>query len=305
MSGLARLRHLKALQVFVAVCDEGGFTAAARTLSVSQAAVSQQIRLLEDWLGVPLFIRNHHQLTPTPAAMGLLPLAREGFGLLARGVDQVLAQDDPHRLTVTALPSFTSRWLVPRLGRFMDRHEIQVHLVPVSTLLDYEREGIDVGIRFGRGEYPGLEVELLSRDQMFPVYNPQRLKIQGAIEHPADLFRQRLIIDEGWHNMSWERWFEAAGVKGWQGRPAAVITDAGMLIDAAVRGQGVALVRRSLAQEELDAGRLVAPFDVRLTTEFSYYVVVPPHKRRLPKVAAFMDWLRDEVGQADGLCVPA
>lgn len=297
MSSIYQIRHIKALQVFVAVCETGGFTAAASALNVTQAAVSQQIRLLEDWLETPLFLRQHHHLEPTPAAEALLPLAREGFSLIARGMDQVKQREDPHRLTVTALPSFTSRWLVPRLGRFMAGKDIQVHLVPTDNLLDYDRNDIDVGIRLGSGNYPGLDTEFLCVDPLFPVYNPRQMPLNGKLSEPADLLRQPLLIDNSPAVMGWEGWFEAAGVQEVPLRPVVMITDASMLIDAAVRGQGVALARDLLVREELEAGRLVAPFDIRVTPDFAYYLVTPPHKSRSPKVKAFSAWLRAELAQ--------
>lgn len=294
MSELYQLRHLKALQVFVTVCETGGFTTAANALNVSQAAVSQQIRLLEDWLETPLFLRQHHRLELTPSAEALLPLAREGFSLITRGIDQVKRRDDPHRLTVTALPSFTSRWLIPRLGRFMEGRDIQVHLVPTDMLLDYDRNDIDVGIRFGTGHYADLDAEFLCVDPLFPVYNPRLMPKAGRIDEPADLLRQPLLIDNMPAVMGWEGWFETAGVKEKPRQAAVMITDSSMLIDAAVRGQGVALVRDLLVREELEAGRLVAPFDIRVIPEFAYYLATPPHKSRLPKVQAFSAWLRAE-----------
>jgi LysR family glycine cleavage system transcriptional activator len=196
---------------------------------------------------------------------------------------------------ITALHSFTSRWLLPRLGRFMEESEIQVFLVPTTELVDFDKEGVDLGIRFGGGHYPGLHSILLAPDHAFPVYNPATLKSRGPIETPADLLKQRLLIDDSPMEMSWKQWFEQAGVGTVDVRPAAMIADSSMLVDAAVRGQGVALVRESLVTEELAAGRLVVPFDIRLPLNFSYYLVVPEGKRELPKVRLFVDWLMGEM----------
>lgn len=287
-----RLPSLGGLRAFDAAARQLSFTRAAEELHVTQAAISHQIRELEEELGLPLFVRLNRAVRLTDAGELLLPHVRDGFDQLRRGVERLRDIGSAGRLTLTAPPSFVGAWLVPRLHRFQAAHpDIEVHLLSGTRMLDLVREGVDVGIRYGRGGWPGLQVERLLSDELFPVCSPA---LAQRLRDPADLARVQLLHIQNFPD-DWRRWLSAAGQGGLDPERGSWFDSLRNACEAAAAGMGVVLGRPSMVGDFLADGRLVKPFAIELPAEVAYYLVMPPANRGLPKVVAFRTWLRAEV----------
>jgi LysR family glycine cleavage system transcriptional activator len=302
---MRRLPPLNALRAFEASARHLSFTRAAEELHVTQAAVSHQIRGLEDYLGLKLFKRGGRTLRLTEAGQAYLPDLRKAFELLRDATERLLDEESRGVLTVTMLPSLATRWLVPRLGLFSACHpEIDIRVAPSVHRVDFLREEVDMGIRYGRGDYPGLRCDRLMSEDIFPVCSPRLLEGPHALQCPDDLLHHTLLHDEG--HTDWRNWLMAAGVASVRWDRGPIFLDSSMLLQAAVTGQGVALARGVLARGDLKAGRLVRPFRLNLPTEYAYYVVCPEETADRPRIAAFRAWLLeqarlDEVTDRTGL----
>lgn len=284
------LPPLNALRAFESAGRHLSFTRAAAELSVTQAAISHQIKALEERLGVTLFKRQNRALLLTDAGQAYLPAVRDTFENLARATERLLTRDRVGALTASVLPSFAAKWLVPRLGRFREQHpEIDVRLSADHNMVDFARGDVDVAIRYGQGEYPGLESVRLMTEDVFPVCSPALLKTAHPLRSPDDLRYHTLLHDD--FRVDWRLWLLAAGVTDIDPTRGPTFTDSSMVIQAAVEGQGVALARSVLAANDLAAGRLVKPFDVSLPARWAYYLTYPPATRDNPKIVAFRDWL--------------
>jgi LysR family transcriptional regulator, glycine cleavage system transcriptional activator len=287
------LPSLNAARAFEAAARHLSFTRAAAELHVTQAAVSHQVKALESQLSLRLFRRAPRRLLLTDEGQAYAQELSAIFARLAEATARLRAPDARRTLTISVLPSFAARWLVPRLGRFTARHpEIDVRVAPENAPADFARGDVDMGIRFGTGRYPGLRTDRLFGDEIFPVCSPRLLR---RLRRPADLRRHVLLHDE--RHDDWRGWLAAARVTGVDPARGPIFTDASMLVSAAVAGQGVAMARRVLAEDELAAGRLVRPFALALPSERAYYVVSPRATAAQPKIAAFREWLRDEAAQ--------
>ncbi len=288
-----RLPPLNALRAFEAAARHLSFTRAAGELHVTQAAVSHQVKALEEHLGRKLFRRLNRALLLTDDGQAYLPSISRAFTLLNDATNDLLTKQAPGPLTVSALPSFAARWLVPRLGRFRQiRPDIDLRIDPSAELADFAGGDVDVGIRYGRGKYPGMRADWLMTEDIFPVCNPSLLKGPHPLHDPEDLEHQVLLHDDG--HGDWRTWLLAAGVDRVDPARGPIFTDSSMLIQAAMAAQGVALARGVLAADELAAGRLVRPFTLSLSTEYAYYLVCPVNTAEQPKIAAFRDWLLGE-----------
>ncbi|MDJ0935034.1 MAG: transcriptional regulator GcvA [Kiloniellales bacterium] len=299
-----RLPSLNALRAFEAVARHLNLTRAAEELHVTPAAVSHQIKALEEDLGVPLLRRVRREFFLTDAAQAGLPALREAFDLLGDAVERMRSELPDRLLTISVLPSFAVSWLVPRLSRFKAQHpEIDVRLDTNDRVVDLRREGIDLGIRFGAGDYPGLEVDRLLDEEIFPVCSPSLLEGPQPLKTPEDL-RHHSLLHVDWtpfmkETGDWNLWLMAAGldeVVDVSRGPRFSHTN--LALQAAVHGQGVVIGSQALAADDLAAGRLVRPFGMSVQLNFCYFVVTTPATARLPKVAAFKDWLlREAAGQ--------
>ncbi len=288
-----RLPPLNALRAFEAAARHLSFTRAAGELHVTQAAVSHQVKALEEHLGRKLFRRLNRALLLTDDGQAYLPSISRAFTLLNDATNDLLTKQAPGPLTVSALPSFAARWLVPRLGRFRHiRPDIDLRIDPSAELADFAGGDVDVGIRYGRGKYPGMRADWLMTEDIFPVCSPALLEGPHPLRDPKDLEHQVLLHDDG--HGDWRTWLLAAGVDRVDPARGPIFTDSSMLIQAAMAAQGVALARGVLAADELAAGRLVRPFTLSLSTEYAYYLVCPVNTAEQPKIAAFRDWLLGE-----------
>ena len=293
-----RLPPLNALRAFESAARHLNFSRAAEELSVTPGAVSQQIQNLEDYVGAALFKRTPRGLLLTDSAQTALPALREAFDRLAEAASLLTAAVDGRRLTLTAPPSFAAKWLVPRLGRFEASHpQVDVWLSADMDLVDFAASDVDLAIRYGPGPYPGLETIRLMNETVIPVMSPD-LASTNPVRVPADLVRHVLLHD-GSSNADescpdWQMWLAARGVRGVDATRGPRFNQSSLVIEAAVSGRGVALAKRTLAQDDLDAGRLVAPMPISTLIDFAYFLVHPKAKGRLPQVKAFVGWIRTE-----------
>jgi len=293
------LPPLNALRAFEAAGRHLSLTRAAEELNVTPAAVSHQIKALEAYLGVPLFHRRNRALLLTDAGQICLPGLRQGFEHLAEAVDAARGQIADRPLTVSVAPSFGAKWLVPRLDRFTAAHPgLDVRLDASTRLADPLREDIDVCIRYGPGNYPGLHVECLMAEEVVPVCSPALLKGPDGLRAPTDLCKHVLLhVDApiGDNNLpDWPMWLAAAGVTNCDVSRGPRFTMASMAVQVAIAGQGVALAGSVLVADDIAAGHLVKPFELSFPTKFSYYVVCSPATAEQTRVVAFREWLRTE-----------
>jgi LysR family glycine cleavage system transcriptional activator len=298
---MAAPEQLNALRAFEATARHGSFSAAAAELHVTPAAVGQLVRSLEAWLGAPLFHRaasGRTRLVLTDAAQRAMPDLRAGFERLSLGVAR-LQEGTSGILTVTVSPAFAAKWLLPRLERFQAASpDTDVRLHASIQMLDFAAHGIDVGVRYGAGRWPGLTVEKLMDEEVYPVCSPA-LARQRRLRRPSDLADMRLIhdlsVDASAGFATWDAWLEAAGAADVATRRGLRINNSAAVLQAAIDGQGVALARSVMARDDLAAGRLVRLFPaVSLPSALAYYVVYRPESAALPKLLAFRDWLVDE-----------
>lgn len=294
MADFRRLPNLAALRAFEAAARHGNFSRAAEEVHVTHGAISHQVRALEEELGLQLFVRHGKRIAITPEAEHFAGILRRALGDIAAAAEAVRANARQPRLTVTALPSLASRWLAPRLGRFIDQHpDLEVMLQSSNQLTDFVRESVDLGVRFGRGNYPGLASEKLADDFFYPVASP-RFNGGKLPRTPQQLSKLPLLRCE---LEPWTPWFSAAGLDFLEPTGGLVFQDSSMLVRAAVEGHGVALARHVLAAGEIEAGGLVRLFNVAIPCPQSYYLVCPPDALRKPHVQAFRNWVLEEARQ--------
>jgi len=294
----SRLPPMNTLRAFEAAARHLSFTRAANELNVTQAAISHQIRALEEALGVRLFRRLNRAIRLTEEGQEFVADVRKALDHLVGAVDKLAAPTGGGPLTVSALPSFTAKWLVPRLGRFRQRHpQIEIRISPSMQVVDFARDDVDVAVRYGKGIYKGLRSVWLMTDDVFPVCSPALRDGNPPLNTPEDLRHHTLLHDDFY--VDWAMWLLVAGVKGVDERRGPFFTDSAMVIQAAIEGQGVALARGALAAGDLAAGRLVRPFTLSISNDYAYYVVCPESTADRPKIAAFRDWLLDEAKAAE------
>jgi len=301
---MRRLPPLNAIRAFEAAARHLSFTKAADELNVTPAAISQQVRNLEDILGVPLFRRLTRALLLSEAGQAALPILGEGFDRLVDGIERIRATSESGILTVSAAPSFAARWLVRRLPRFEARHpEIRIRLDPTLHAVDFERENVDIAIRFGEGNYPGMRTDRLMTENISPVCSPGLMNGDNPLREPCDLANHVLLhTDWGLGNPTqpdWAMWLVCAGAETVNSSRGPVFTTEVLTVESALEGNGVALVNRGIVVDEVAAGRLVWPFELTIETHFGFFIICPEHTADSPKNAAFRQWLLDEA-RADG-----
>lgn len=310
------LPPLKALRAFESAARHLSFQKAAAELHVTPAAISHQIKLLEEHLGVALFRRLTRRIQLTESGQQLLPELTQGFAHLSRAVDRVRAHHEPAALSICVPPLFASKWLMPRLHSFVAAHpdvEIRVstsmHLVDprkdglvAAARADFEKDDeIDVAIRFGSGRYPGCRVDKLF-DVSFTPLCSRRLLAAHPMREPLDLAQVPLLHDDlhhvsdGWAN--WALWFDAAGIENLARRRGPHFSQPILGLDAAADGTGVVLGAKELATTDIEAGRLVAPFPLGVETGAAYYMVSCEQTADDPEIAGFRAWLLREARTA-------
>lgn len=292
------LPPLNALRAFESAGRHLSFTKAAAELNVTPAAISHQVKALEDFLGIVLFRRLTRALRLTDAGQAALPMLTQGLDRLAQGVEQMQAHSESGELTISVSPSFGAMWLVPRLERFRSRHpDIEIRLDGTDRLVDLMRDDVDVAVRYGPGGYKGVEADYLFSQVNTPVCSPALLNGEHPLRQPEDL-RHHTLLHIDWKDAeaSWRMWLLAAGLHDVDPTRGPHFTMESMAVQAALDGQGVALIGDKLVADEFATGRLVRPFDPSLSTplSFSYYLLSAKDGAERPRVAAFRNWLIEE-----------
>ncbi len=285
-----RLPPLNSLKSFEAAGRLLSFTAAARELNVTQAAVSHQIKVIEDYLGVALFERYPRRLALSEQGKALLPEVIEAFDRVSQAVAAINREQFSSTLNVRLAPSFAAKWLSPRLKYFWLQYpEIDLRLYHAHDPVDFEREEIDIAVTYGKGDWPGVIVDKLLSLDFFPVCSPAFLHNDKPLDDLANLRYYALLHDANYE--CWSDWLELAGIDDIEAKRGTVIDDTNVLIQAAMDGQGIALGSTTFVEDLLESGRLVKPFDLTLENEFAYYVVYPEAHLKNPTLRAFKDWL--------------
>ncbi len=292
--------HLNALRAFEASARHQSFSAAASELHVTPAAVGQLVRTLEDWLGMPLFMRAKNgraRLILTEAAERALPDIRAGFDRLTLGTEKLREGSISKILTVAVSPAFAAKWLLPRIDRFQavcpdTDVRLDTNLKPVSFIA----QRVDIGVRYGTGRWPGLTADKLMDEEVYPVCSPQLLREHWRLQKPRDLAQETLIhdlsMDRDTGFPSWEAWMQKAGVMNVPTMRGMQINNSAAVLQAAIEGHGVALARSVMAGDDLASGRLVRLFpEVSFASALAYYVVYRPECANLSKLTIFRDWL--------------
>lgn len=304
MPNADRLPPLTALRAFEAAGRRLSFTAAAEDLFVTQAAISHQIRTLEDFLGVSLFHRHNRRLTLTDAGLRYFEEIETAFEAVRRATRRVAESVGQQVVRISTLSSFTTKWLIPRLHRFQARHpDISPTIGTTQRLVDLHREDIDVAIRIGSGDYKGLVSTRLMGDAVFPVCAPGLRDGPRPLAKPDDLAAHVLIHDSSIVSAAdgpdWAAWLKAAGLNTSWAANGPAYSDTGLTIQAAIAGQGVALGRRVLVSDDLAHGHIVCPFGPEVPTRENWYFVTTPEAGERPAVNALLAWLQDEIAAAD------
>ena len=298
------LPPLNALRAFEVAARLASFTRAARELHVTPAAVSHQIRGLETYLGVTLFKRTTRRVELTEHGQRAADQLREGFELLAHGVDQLRGRHRRTSITVSVTTAFATRWLLPRLGRFIAGCPgVDVKVRDGAQSTDFDADEIDVAIRIGRGAFAGATAMPLLEERVVPVASPAFIREHG-VRRAADLARVSLLHDDSMRrvgrSVGWPMWLRAARVRSVDASRGMHFDDGHLALQAAAAGLGVALGRLTYALEDLDAQRLKVPFGPSLEPDLKYYLLVPETRAEEPTIRQFRKWLVAEAARFDG-----
>lgn len=302
------------LRAFEAAARHLSFKLAAEELFVTPAAISQQIKTLEETLGIELFHRYNQKIELTEAAIRGLPKLSEGFATLSEGVNLIRQPSESTSLTVWSSPSFAAKWLVPRLNTFRDlQPDIDLHISANRDLIDngqakktipaenFRRNHVDVAIRFGQGDYPGCRVDKLFQVSAIPLCSPALMNGEKPLQTPADLQHHTLLHDDTPYEgrPAWSDWLQQADVEGVDSTHGISFNSVSLALSAAIDGQGVVLTLQALAADDIAAGRLVTPFQLSLPMDHAYYLISLEEQAELPKIELFREWLLGLVSDAD------
>jgi LysR family glycine cleavage system transcriptional activator len=293
---------LNALRAFEAAARSLSFQAAASQLFVTPAAVSHQVKHLEDYLGVKLFHRGHRSVELTAAGRTLASSLSELFGQLDLALDQAIAPSTAN-LRVSTMESFAATWLAPRLHRFhRDCPDLKVRIETGNEHVDLARDGVDVAIRYGPGGYTGAHVERLMEAPVFPVCAPSLTSdARRPLERPDDLRHHILLHDESAANRpgvpDWSAWLQASGATRVDATRGPVFASIYLAQETAVAGHGVALGVAPLVEEDLQRGRLIRPFEHVMDNAYAFWIVRRQGAETRPAVEAFCRWLRNEASR--------
>ena len=283
-----------ALRTFEAVASRLSFSRGAEALNVSPAAVSSQIRALEQRLNQTLFLRHGRQVELTEAGSKLLPGVHRGLAELRQAVEVVTQDSSEGVLNISMMPSFLQKWLMPRLvGFYSSEPNIDLRINADNAMVDFDESDMHAAVRFGSGKWPGLEILKLADDWILPVCSQQLLDETGPVNSVEDLQQRELLFLE---SKMWDPWFRVMG-KSTRDSRWSKLNDSISVLMAAEQGEGIALSRWSLVARDIEAGRLVRPIDAVVKADWSIYFVAPPHYFDLPKVVAFREWLLDHFSQ--------
>jgi LysR family glycine cleavage system transcriptional activator len=280
---------LASLRVFVIAAEELNFGRAGASLGLSTAAVSMQVRALEEYLGVQLFKRNGRRVTLSPQGESLLPRVRRALEDMELAIEALRRERQSGHLTVSMLASFLQRWMIPRFPDFHARHpRIELRIETSTDLVDFLRSDVQLAIRFGEGVWPNLHAEKLFDEWLVVACAPRLLEQHGLVHNPSDLKRYSLLHAS---TEPWESWPSGSALDQWA-QTGSTWDDSASNVYAALAGQGLALLRWSLAASEVIAGRLVIASPKITRFEFGYYLVCPEANLEVKKVTDFCEWMR-------------
>lgn len=297
----SRLPPLNALRAFEASGRQLSFTKAAEELFVTQAAISHQIKSLEEHLGIKLFMRKNRSLLLTEEGQSYYFDIKDIFTSILDATEKLLARGAKGAITVGVQPSFAIQWLIPRLNAFTLLHpDIDVRIKAVDQPDNSLTEDVDISIYHGRGRWPNIHADKLHTEYLIPVCSPLLLNGKKRLLVTNDLINHTLLHDTS--RRDWKRWFKSTGVKGINVNHGPIFSHSTMVLQAAIHGQGVALANSVLAKPEIDSGRLVCPFNDVLISKNSFYVVCRENQLDIGKIAAFRSWMLDTVdGEKDNI----
>lgn len=285
---------LTAVRAFDMAARHLSFTKAAVELGMTQAAISYQIKLLEDHIGENLFFRRPRQVTLTPAGLHLAPLVSDAFERLASAFGE-LEKETLGTLVISLGHTFAANWLSARIGRFQIANpELAIRLQTSDQLVDFSGQVVDVAIRSGKGSWPGLTSHHLIEASFTPMLSPSLAESIGGVTEPADLLRLPIIDpDDPW----WPLWLKAAGLDpdAVKNRQSSQLGAQILLANSAIAGNGVAILTPAFHTEALDTGRLIRPFDLTCNAGEAFYLVYPPARRNQPKIKRFREWILNEM----------
>jgi LysR family glycine cleavage system transcriptional activator len=292
------------LRAFDVAARNLNLSAAAEEMNVTHAAVSRQVKQLEERLGVKLFERLPRGLKLTVHGALLAEGTREAFDRLATALEDVSVPAVRRKLIISTFSSLASRWLMPRLQAFSALFpDTDLQVLTTARIVDFSREDVDIAIRFGGGQYPGLHVVPLFKPKEIAVVSPELLKRGPPLKTLADLKQYTLLHDDS--HRAWVRWLDAAGAKGVNARRGIICGDRNSMLQAALAGQGIALASEVFVAGELEAGRLVKAFEVEVAMEFAIYAVCLPRRLNDPLISGTIDWLVHEAAASRDAHPPA
>lgn len=292
----SKLPPLNALRAFEASARQLSFTRAAEELFVTQAAVSHQIKALEEFIGIKLFVRKNRALLLTEEGQSYYLDIKDIFNNIREATEKLFARNEKGAITVCMQASFAIQWLVPRLSAFSNLHpDIDVRIKAVEQSDGLLTEDVDIAIYYGRGNWSDVSIDKLHQEYLIPVCSPLIFSKNKPLKKIEDLVNHTLLHDTS--RKDWKRWFKKVGVKGANVNNGPIFSHSVMVVQAAVHGQGVALAHSAFAKPDIDSGRLVCPFNDVLVSKNSHYIVCREHQRDLGRISAFRDWVLDTVAQ--------
>lgn len=289
-----RFPPLVSLRVFEAAARHLSFTKASEELHVTQAAVSHQIKKLENYLQTPLFLRLNRSIELTKQGEAYVGPLTQAFDIMATATDMLDQSKIPKAINIATFDSIAANWLAPRIRNFQALWEdVSIKVITRNRHFDFTGREIDVEIRYGDGKWPGLHAVKVTSENIFPVCSPEYLAGFGSNLDSQTIRKMDLIHDE--LIMEWADWMEAAGVSDIDANKGLKYNHSHIVLQAAVNGEGVALGRGLLVADSISAGRLVKPFNIQIMSQYSYYLVFPKELLEQPWVLSFRDWLMLEV----------
>ncbi|MCW8944628.1 MAG: transcriptional regulator GcvA [Sedimenticola sp.] len=285
---------LNAIRTFEAAARHLSFSLAAEELHVTASAVSHQIKTLEAFLDVKLFKRQPRQVTLTPEAEAYLPAIRMGLEQISEATRRVMYRQDAV-IRINLAPAIAGGWLIPRLYDFYNQHpDIEIEITTSMKLVDFNRSDVDLAVRFGKGHWEGLTSHLLITDELVPVCSPNLVGKKSYPNSPEALLTLPLLHVRP-KAMDWQEWFKVADIKHDALKMGPGFQSSPLMLDAVEAGLGYGIVSRHVIEQELRSGRLVIPFDIRVTGSNGYYLVYPESRHKDHKVELFREWVLGQI----------
>ncbi|MBF0277871.1 MAG: transcriptional regulator GcvA [SAR324 cluster bacterium] len=294
-----QLPSLNGLRAFEATARHLSFKQAGAELFVTPGAISQQVKALEEELGVPLFRRFSRKIELTEAGRLFLPPVQRAFQNISEATTNLEKRDKSGVLNISLPPAFAIKWITPRISSFQALYpDIEAHIHASNQLVDFDRQNIDLAIRWGFGKYPGLRSEHLLSVSFFPVCSPRLKEGPKPLEKPSDLAHHTLLHNE--LRKEWPLWIKALNLSDVvDGSKGPSFSNDGLVLMAAIEGQGVALGENLLVEKDLRTGLLVKLFDISFPTNVAYYIVCPEERWDQPKIKFFREWVTAEAKKTE------